>query len=84
MTKNEPHGKANDAARANGMIPLIKITGVMRQRHGRKILEVNPNALILVEVLRFILLGTHLCRASIGYPVITNYHGAWWGEISGC
>lgn len=79
--KNEPHGKANDAARAKWDDSTDKDNWrYAAETCGRKILEVNPNALILVEGVEvYPVKGHTYAEPPIGYPVITNYHGAWWG-----
>jgi len=82
--KNEPHGKAAEAkagtgAKWDGSTDLNNWK-YAAETCGKAILAVNPNALIMIEGVETTPVAGHTyAEDPIGYPVITNYYGAWWG-----
>jgi aryl-phospho-beta-D-glucosidase BglC (GH1 family) len=82
--KNEPHGKAQEAKAGTGA-KWDGSTDLNNWKHaaqtcGEAILKVNPNALIMVEGVEVTPVAGHTyAEDPIGYPVITNYYGGWWG-----
>jgi aryl-phospho-beta-D-glucosidase BglC (GH1 family) len=82
--KNEPHGKAADTLTGKG----AKWDGSTDENNwkyaaekcGNAIMEVNPNALIMVEGIEiYPKEGQDWSSPAGGYGAPENYYGAWWG-----
>jgi aryl-phospho-beta-D-glucosidase BglC (GH1 family) len=82
--KNEPHGKAADTLAGKGAKWDDSADEwnwkYAAEKCGNAIMEVNPNALIMVEGIEvFPKEGQDWSSPGGGYGAPENYYGAWWG-----
>ncbi|MDR0920595.1 MAG: cellulase family glycosylhydrolase [Oscillospiraceae bacterium] len=83
--KNEPHGKYKDAQYGGEWAIWDDSTSANNWRYvagvaGKKVLDINPNLLIMVEGIEVYPKEGETWESSAGgYGEPENYYGAWWG-----